>query len=69
MRCTMCSCAIARSLHVFSLSIMGLKLFDGMATREKHHGAELQDGQGRVVRVSVVEFILAVLESQFPVHE
>lgn len=56
-------------LLIWALGGHARKLFDGMSTREKQHGAELVDAQGRVVRVSVVEFICGVLESQFPVHE
>ena len=45
------------------------KFFDGMATHEKQCGAELQNSQGKIVRITVVEFILGVLELQFPAHE
>ena len=55
-------------LLIFALGGAARRLFDGMTTHEKQYGAELDDGNGRVVRVSVVEFILGVLESQLPVH-
>lgn len=56
-------------LLIWPLGGQARKLFDGMPTHDKQHGAELQDGQGTVVRVSAVEFILGVLEAHFPVHE
>ena len=37
------------------------RLFEDMSTHEKRHVCQLRDPQGRIVRVSVVEFILGVL--------
>ena len=40
-----------------------------MATHEKQYGVELDDGQGGLVGLSAVEFILRVLQTQFLVHQ
>ena len=54
---------------IWALGGQARKFFEGMIAHEKQYGAELDDGQGHVVRVSAVEFILGVLEAHFPVHE
>ena len=56
-------------LLIFAMGGAARRFLDGMTAREKHCGIELADAQGRVVRVSVVEFTLGVLEAQLPVHE
>ena len=54
---------------IWALGGQARKFFEGMNIHEKQYGAELDDGQGQVVRVRAVDFILGVLEAHFPVHE